>query len=164
MTARRKRRLAALVALAAVLTAVLAALAWREFGPLSAEERALVGVWEVRTDGVAPGTRRVVFELRPDRTYTCRHFDSATGGALPGGSPQPVPWRLRGAELRLDVPHVQSDRRRWDVFGPRHAVEVWELTPDGPAGYRYAPMLVNAQSSQKLRGGTLARRTPAGPE
>ncbi len=139
MTAARRRKLAlaALLALLAI-AALLVGAWWLIARPLTGAEQAFVGTWEMRPDAVPFSNRRIVWEFRPDRTCVCRHFDRATGAEFGDAGGAGWPWRLSGGRLVIDYPELPLPRRPWDVLGPRHFAEAFDLTPDGPGRFRFA--------------------------
>lgn len=151
MTADRRRTLAALAALVAVLA--LGVAVWRVIAPpLSATEHAFVGAWEMRHDPPGFAKRRVVWEFRPDRTCTCRHFDRATGAESGDAGDAVMRWRLRGSRLVIVYPDVPLACRPWELLGPRLLAETLDLTPDGSGGYRFAETMNDRANPTPLPG------------
>ena len=141
----------------------MAWVAWQRYGPLSADERALVGTWAFRFDaGVAvPPTT----EYRADRTCVVRYFDQATGAetmALVGT------WRLSGDTIFVCEPTPMAPPRI-DLFGIRYTHWEVKLVPDGPARFRFSSraFLGTLRREVQFQGspvGVMMRVAPAGPE
>jgi hypothetical protein len=132
-TRHRRRRFAPIALTLALLIAAVAGLLWWTLpGPLTDEERLLIGVWSYRWDGVSRELG-LEYEFRPDRTCVVRNFDPITDKLI---SETGATWRLSGG--RLVVSHPAGRTGLWRLVPGEGAVEeVSLLTADGEGRFRY---------------------------